>query len=312
MDELQNLVEISIWEKLRKGEADSPLSILVRDNESLMKETGLSCKELEEVKATLSNIVFRSQFLSADIVEPWDRVSTGCQNIDSLMRGGIPINGITEIFGCSGVGKTQFCLQLSLQIQLPYDLNGKEKGVVYICTEDPFPSKRLHQLSESFKEHYKLPQIDFESNIFVDHSADLEQLKCCLSVRLPNLIRLKNIGLIVLDSIAGPFRSENSKTNYTSRGRELCDISSSLNQLCEEFKIAVVCVNQVTEDVVNDKTEPCLGLAWSNNVTYRCQISRFNDTPTREFEIIFAPDLPCSKCYFGIRKDGLVSIDDVR
>lgn len=48
--------------------------------------------------------------------------------IDSITRGGLPVNGITEIYGESGVGKTQFCLQLCLMVQLPKNVGGLEKG----------------------------------------------------------------------------------------------------------------------------------------------------------------------------------------
>lgn len=70
--------------------------------------------------------------ISADQILPWDRISTGCGKIDSVLRGGIPINGISEIYGCSGVGKTQLCLHLTLMVQLPKNVGGKEKGTILL------------------------------------------------------------------------------------------------------------------------------------------------------------------------------------
>lgn len=97
------------------------------------------------------------------------------------------MNGITEIVGCSGAGKTQLCLQLSLLCQFP-EVNkgdGKKKfahiniaflsGVLYICTEDAFPSKRLAELVEKIPQrynHYKLGNINFKDNIYVEHLVD--------------------------------------------------------------------------------------------------------------------------------------------
>ncbi|KAJ8916174.1 hypothetical protein NQ315_016313 [Exocentrus adspersus] len=118
-------------------------------------------------------------------------------------------------------------------------------GTVYICTEDVFPSKRFHQLSDSFKSRYNLQELDFETSVYLDHSADFEQLRRCLCVRLPRLLQVKNIGLLVIDSIAGIFRSENNDICYTSRGQEIGLLASTLHRICDQYKIAVVCVNQV-------------------------------------------------------------------
>lgn len=63
---------------------------------------------------------------------PWKRISTGCTAIDEIIRGGIPVNGITEIVGPSGVGKSQFCLQLALMAQFPEEFGGVNKGLVVI------------------------------------------------------------------------------------------------------------------------------------------------------------------------------------
>lgn len=90
--------------------------------------------------------------------------------MDAVTRGGIAVHGITEIVGCSGVGKTQFCLHLSLMTQLPDYLGGLGKSVVYICTEDVFPAKRLKELASTFSLKC---QINFEDNIFIEHIADV-------------------------------------------------------------------------------------------------------------------------------------------
>lgn len=121
---------------------------------------------------------------------PWKRISTGCAVIDEIIRGGVPINGITEIVGASGVGKTQLCLQLSLMTQFPVEYGGINKGrydkeyyvhkslqkvilgTLYICTEDAFPSKRLSEISEKLPLHCKLNRINFKDNVFVEHLDD--------------------------------------------------------------------------------------------------------------------------------------------
>lgn len=48
-------------------------------------------------------------------------------------------------------------------------------GVVYICTEDKFPTNRLNQMLRYFPRNSKLnlPMKSFSDRIFVDHIADV-------------------------------------------------------------------------------------------------------------------------------------------
>lgn len=51
--------------------------------------------------------------------EQCQRLSLGCPVLDVLLRGGLPLDGITELAGHSSAGKTQLALQLCLAVQLP-------------------------------------------------------------------------------------------------------------------------------------------------------------------------------------------------
>jgi len=43
----------------------------------------------------------------------------GCDYLDRCLGGGLTNNGVIEIAGEAGSGKTQFCLQLCFQVSLP-------------------------------------------------------------------------------------------------------------------------------------------------------------------------------------------------
>lgn len=307
MIEVERIVTAEVYQKLIECNINTTLKFLITDIQKLKEITGLSPGELQEIKINTSKSVHNpNKIIRAIDIVPWKRLSTGCSAINSLIRGGIPVNGITEIFGSSGVGKTQFCLQLALQVQLPADKNGLEKGAVYICTEDVFPSKRFHQLANIFKAKHNLMENDVESSVFLKHVPDIQQLQHCLSTELPILLRKESIGLVVIDSIAGPFRGEN-ENEILIRSREIIDLVTKLTIINEEFKAAIVCTNQVSEDISKNKTEPCLGLVWTNSINYRCQISRNNNSTLREFEVVFSPDVPTGKCSFFITEEGLQS-----
>lgn len=189
-------------------------------------------------------------------------------------------------------------------VQFPKCLGGLNKGAVYICTEDSFPSKRLHQLAHTFPLHFNdLEPIKFMESIYLKHVANYEQLRRCLYIDLPKLIEMKAIGLIIIDSIAGIYRSENLDTNYMNRSKEFAIITSQLCRLGKKYDMATICVNQVTDNPENGKTVPCLGLAWSNLVTCRFEINRLG--LERQFKVIFAPDLSNNKCNFCIKEHGI-------
>ena len=65
---------------------------------------------------------------------------------------------------------------------------------------------------------------------------------------------------------------------------------------------------QVTVNVVTQEEEPCLGLAWSNLISSRFNIVRRNDNRVREFNVVFASDLPDGKAKFIISEAGLKGV----
>lgn len=56
------------------------------------------------------------------------KLTTGCKLLDEVLQGGLVSHGITEISGESASGKTQLCLQLSLNVQLPESQGGLNGG----------------------------------------------------------------------------------------------------------------------------------------------------------------------------------------
>lgn len=56
------------------------------------------------------------------------RLSLGCSTLDHYFGGGLSNQGIIEVFGESGTGKTQLALQLCLMVQLPVHLGGLDAG----------------------------------------------------------------------------------------------------------------------------------------------------------------------------------------
>ena len=85
------------------------------------------------------------------------------------------MQGINEIVGEAGAGKTQFALTLSLQCHLDGSMGGLGGATAYLCCgEGSFPVRRLEQLSHSFEKKSGVPYKDFMSSIHIEqcHNAD--------------------------------------------------------------------------------------------------------------------------------------------
>uniref|UniRef100_A0A672HIW8 RecA family profile 1 domain-containing protein n=2 Tax=Salarias fasciatus TaxID=181472 RepID=A0A672HIW8_SALFA len=242
------------------------------------------------------------------------RLSVGCPLLDELLRGGLPAGGVTELCGQSGAGKTQLALQLCLTVQYPETHGGLQSGVLYVCTEDRFPIRRLQQLiSEQSRLRPDVPPevlscLRFSDHVYIEHTADLDSLQLCLSRRARVLLARGLVRLLVLDSVAAPLRCEFQADDWLTRNKQLLSVSCSLQALSREFRVPVVCINQVT-DVFSQSDEtlgpspsslsPALGLAWANQVTVRLMMRRLSGTVSaggqssapRRLEVLFAPHL---------------------
>nr|XP_018906544.1 PREDICTED: DNA repair protein XRCC3-like [Bemisia tabaci]XP_018906545.1 PREDICTED: DNA repair protein XRCC3-like [Bemisia tabaci] len=247
-------------------------------------------------------------------------LSTGCDQIDLILNGGIPLQGITELSGESSCGKTQLCLQLCLTVQYPTSVGGLNKGAVFISTEDNFPSKRLQQLIQNFPLEFSKSVVsqleenhNFGSKIFIEHIGDTDGLKRCLYGQLPRLLSTQDIGLLIIDSIAGVFRADYDLKDGLRRARDMRSVASQLQKIAHDHSIVILCVNQVTASLkqsgLSSKPIPALGLVWANLVTTRIFMSRSTIGNFRTLEVLFAPHLPKKSCQFTIGNAGISCLD---
>ncbi|OWF38226.1 DNA repair protein XRCC3-like [Mizuhopecten yessoensis] len=325
---------------IRKASLRTFESILSLSTPDIERSTNLSSGDVHVLKTAVAQAVPKLPVVSAlDILHRdcpetlvVSKLTTGCDVIDKALRGGILSQGITEIAGESASGKTQLCLQISLTVQLPQKLGGLNGGAAYICTEDIFPNKRLHQMIQHFtrKTSAKLPKpINFGDRIFIEHVSDMEDLTKCIKMKLPLLLSKGVIKLVVVDSVAALFRCEYEAWEMVKRSKHLTSFAATLHQLSHQYGIPIVCVNQVTDSMKTKETRkhvPALGLTWANQVTCRIMLSRTNhqisvpkqvvnssviggfQTCVRHFEVIFAPHLPMLKVPFIVDQEGIKAL----
>lgn len=312
MNELRRLLPPRIFEMADRAGIATSRQIVILSVWDIKRLTNLSNNDIQFLKNVVSEQVCPKSITCDMMVDTAIKVSSGCTTIDTVLHGGLRTGTITELYGESGSGKTQIGIQAAAH-NWPH-------CSAYICTEDLFPIKRFEEIKKGIPGYRN--NIDYGSSTFVEHVTESKDLLSCVRVQLPKLVTQNKFAILVIDSIAAPFRVES--TNYIQRAEEMRELAMSLLNLAQNFNVAVLCINQVTGAV--DRAEdndmvPSLGLAWSNMVSTRlylrktCKIVKTKEhdveysSHVRELSVIFAPDLPNSVAEFVITSEGLQTVN---
>ncbi|NXT27051.1 XRCC3 protein, partial [Syrrhaptes paradoxus] len=337
---------------LKKADIKSIKEILNLSGADLQRLMKLSSADIQCLLKTVSLTLRRNSMLTAlqlyqdkdHLTSQHQKLSLGCSVLDNLLKGGIPLVGITELAGESSAGKTQISLQLCLCVQYPYKYGGLDSGAVYICTEDVFPSKRLQQLiNQQHKLRADVPaeiiqKIKFGNSIFVEHAADLDTFHNCITKRISLLLTRGMVRLVVIDSIAALFRCEFGASDSVMKAQYLQTFGAQLHSLSTRFRTPIMCINQVRqqncfsfykdhllngwgrEEISHNRVSPALGITWANQLLMRLMVSRVSPLEqssgvashhtgsVRTLRVVFAPHLPPSFCYYTVKLEGVKGI----
>ncbi|EDV30428.2 uncharacterized protein Dana_GF23286 [Drosophila ananassae] len=98
---------------------------------------------METPSGSLKNLnIFKTSVWDLMQEEP-NKICTGIKGVDENYGGGISLGHITELIGNSGTGKTQMCLNLCLNVQIPKTAGGLEGSALFIDTRQDFNPHRL-------------------------------------------------------------------------------------------------------------------------------------------------------------------------
>ncbi|VDM08206.1 unnamed protein product [Wuchereria bancrofti] len=155
-------------------------------------------------------------------------LETGLQSLDALLGGGISPGTFLEIVGLSATGKSQFCMQLAVNLQK----NKTKKDSVYVDTEGGFHTKRICDIATNVLK--AMEPLESLKYIQVSRCRDLVELTSAIH-RLELLVQQNpKIGLVIVDSVAMPLRGEN---DYALRSR--LEISRILSKLAASYRLIV-------------------------------------------------------------------------
>jgi DNA repair protein RadA len=238
-----------------------------------------------------------------------ERISFGSTILNSLLGGkGLHTGTITELFGESNSGKTQFCHMLSVMVQLYKHLGGLAGKALYIDTEATFTPERIGSIAEA-RGLNKSKAVD--KIILARVMSSIEQENCL--ERAGSVMRQhKDIRLLVVDSVTGLYRAEYvGRAALPERQQRLYRHMHILRRFSEIYGVATVVTNQVNqtpEEFPGPFPKPIGGKVMAHASTFRIRLHQFVDL--RMARLIHSPYLPEQQICFGISAEGVYGEPD--
>ncbi len=231
------------------------------------------------------------------------KITTGAPAFDALMGGGIESQAITEFFGEFGSGKTQFALQLCVNVQRPRDDGGLEGHALFIDTENTFRPERISQMADALG----LDPGEVLARIHVARAYNSNH-QMLLVERAADICRRFPVRLIVVDSLTAHFRAE-----FVGRGT-LADRQQKLNRHMHDLlrlaglnNAACVVTNQVAakpDAFFGDPTRAIGGHIVGHTSTFRIYL-RKSKGGKRICRLIDSPHLPEGEAVVTVSEDGI-------
>ncbi|MFH1821214.1 MAG: DNA repair and recombination protein RadA [Methanobacteriota archaeon] len=308
MVELEELEGVgpAIAEKLRSSGYDSIESLAVATSGDLMEAAEIGMRVAMKVINSARDASKMGYEKAIEVLERrkhLGHISTSSQTLNKIIGGGVETQGITEVYGEFGSGKSQIAHQLCVSVQLPLEQGGLEGKAVYIDTENTFRPERISQMAMAAGAD---PQKILDG-IYVAraHTTDHQML---LAEKAAEIAKNDGVKLLVIDSLTALFRTEYcGRGTLSERQQKLGRHVAELHKLAELNDVAVFVTNQVQSrpDVFfGDPTRPVGGHVLAHAVTARVYL-RKSKANTRTAHLVDHPGLPPESATFQITEAGI-------
>ena len=334
-DEVEKLVGLGInpgdVKKLKEAGFFTLQSIQMVTKKNLLKVKGLSEGKADKILEAVSKTLGSGFLTGKEILERRahvHRLSTGSEELDTLLGGGMETMSITgthnsyrsrdlfiiakltnvilsEIFGEFRSGKTQICHTLCVTAQMA------GAKVAFLDTEGTFRPERVSAIAERFG----LNPDTVLDNILYARAYTHEQQMQYLTYMSAHFAE-DPYRLLVVDSIIALFRVDFSgRGELSERQMKLNQMLSRLCKIAEEFNVCVLLTNQVMSDpgasamFVQDPKKPVGGHVLAHASTTRIFL-RKGRGDQRIAKIYDSPCLPESEVIFQISEGGIIDAKD--
>ncbi|XP_017884628.1 DNA repair protein RAD51 homolog 4 [Ceratina calcarata] len=231
--------------KLQDKHISTIIQFINEDSEKLARFTGLSIKDIYEIKTNIY-IKFGGRIKSASDVYEIEQnyiVPTNISSLDNLLKGGLHPGQIYEFCGVPASGKTQLCLTIAANTALePRNL------VRYIDTKRDFSASRIEQILLNKNCDEQIINETME-RIRISCIHDWQRLTEVLEYLVFNLKEERKTGyrtrIIIVDSLPAIIfhlsRDHKATTISLNKFANICHF------IAREFCLSFVTVNLITQ-----------------------------------------------------------------
>ena len=234
------------------------------------------------------------------------KLTTGSKEVDTLIGGGLETQSITEVYGKFASGKTQWCFQTAVTVQLPKEKGGLDGACLYIDSENSFRPERISVIAEA----QGLDPAEALQNIFVARAYNSDH-QMLLAEKADELVKEKNVKLVIVDSLMAQFRAEFiGRGTLAVRQQKINKHMRVLQKLAEMNNIAVLVTNQVMErpDILfGDPTAPVGGNVVAHASKTRIYLRKSKEDK-RVAKLVDSPSLPDGEAIYRVTETGIVDV----
>ncbi|MCK5234368.1 MAG: DNA repair and recombination protein RadA [Candidatus Aenigmarchaeota archaeon] len=231
------------------------------------------------------------------------KITTGSKTLDNLLGGGLETQAITECYGAFGSSKTQIAHQIAVNVQIPEKKGGLGGSVLYIDTENTFRPERIQQMSEAMGMDTK----KVLENIYIARAYNSDH-QMILAEKAKDIMKEKNIKLIIVDSLMAHFRSDYvGRGTLSDRQQKLNRHMHELQKLGDTYNAAVYVTNQVMSKpnvLFGDPTEAIGGHIVGHTSTFRIYLRKSRQN-LRVAKLVDSPHLPEGEAIFCVTSEGI-------
>nr|CAD7201344.1 unnamed protein product [Timema douglasi]CAD7260089.1 unnamed protein product [Timema shepardi]CAD7400064.1 unnamed protein product [Timema poppensis] len=312
VDLLQNHgINVADIKKLKSSGICTIRGIQMCTRKRLCNIKGFSEAKVDKIKeacAKLEPNLFYTALEMSERRKQVFRISTGSQELDKLVGGGMESMAITEAFGEFRTGKTQLSHTLCITAQMP-GANGYTGGkVVFLDTENTFRPDRLRSIASRFR----LDENAVLDNVLYARAYTSEQQYEMLDFVAAKFHEEAGVfKILIIDSVMALFRVDFSgRGELADRQQKLAQLMSRLQKISEEYNVAIFITNQMTADpgatlsFQVDPKKPIGGHILAHASTTRIML-RKGRGELRIAKIYDSPDLPENEATFSICAGGI-------